>query len=248
MTENEKNARALFPETADIETASDAYAARFAGATGQWMLAVQERITLDMIGRGNRNDILDVGGGHGQLAVPLCRAGYQATVLGSSQSCGKRISEIVASGKCEFRVGNVIDMPFPERSFHTVICFRLLTHCGAWSKLIAELCRVAAERVVVDYPTSRSLNKIAPVLFSAKKRFEGNTREWTLFRHEQILSEFARNGFIQDKRRPEFFLPMVFHRMIKCRPLSAAIEAVCRAAGLTAAWGSPVILRAIRKS
>ena len=32
------------PETADVETASDGYAARFGGATGVWMLRRQEKI------------------------------------------------------------------------------------------------------------------------------------------------------------------------------------------------------------
>ena len=35
-----------FPETADVETSSDAYAARFSGPAGAWMLSVQERIVL----------------------------------------------------------------------------------------------------------------------------------------------------------------------------------------------------------
>jgi len=43
--------------------------------------------------------------------------------------------------------------------------------------------------VIVDYPCSQSLNRISPALFTAKKRLEGNTRPWTLFRHSQIADE-----------------------------------------------------------
>ena len=131
-----------FPETADIETSSDDYATRFAGATGAWMLEVQERIATALLEKHPARTVLDVGGGHGQLAVPLCRAGYAVTVLGSAERCRRRVAAVVDDGACTFTVGNVIDLPFADRSFDAVLCFRLLTHCTQWPRLVAELCRV----------------------------------------------------------------------------------------------------------
>ena len=68
-----------------------------------------------------------------------------------------RIAGVVDSGACRFQVGNVVDLPFPDRSFDAAISFRLLTHCEAWPVLIRELCRVARRTVIVDYPTSQSV-------------------------------------------------------------------------------------------
>ena len=173
-----------YPETADIETSSDGYANRFSGAVGAWMLEVQERLVTQQIEIFKPTRILDVGGGHGQLARPLCSQGYNVTVLGSTPACAHRIEELVKSGACAFTTGNVIELPFDENSFEVVLCVRLLTHCTAWPTIIKELCRVARDGVIVDYPTSQSLNAIAPMLFGAKKRIEKDTRTWTLFRHE----------------------------------------------------------------
>lgn len=237
----------VFPETADIETSSDDYAARFAGSAGAWMLEVQERITLAFLGDRPDVEVLDVGGGHGQLAVPLCRKGYPVTVLGSDASCRKRIAEVCDAGQCTFQVGNVVDLPFEDRSFEAVISFRMLTHCSRWPALVAELCRVARTTVIVDYPTSQSLNRVAPLLFGAKKSLEGNTRTWRLFRHREVLDEFSKHGFRRKRSRGQFFLPMVLHRVLKCRTLSATLEAVCRGIGLTRLWGSPVIVEMERK-
>ena len=64
-----------FPETADIETSSDGYAQRFAGAVGAWFLRVQEDATLRLLHAFPNARILDVGGGHGQLAPPLYAMG-----------------------------------------------------------------------------------------------------------------------------------------------------------------------------
>jgi len=236
-----------FPETADIETSSDDYATRFAGATGAWMLEVQERIATALLEKHPARTVLDVGGGHGQLAVPLCRAGYAVTVLGSAERCRRRVAAVVDDGACTFTVGNVIDLPFADRSFDAVLCFRMLTHCTQWPRLVAELCRVTRGPVIADYPTSQSLNCIAPALFGAKKKIERNTRTWRLFRHAEVRDAFRANGFRRQARRGQFFLPMVLHRALKSRSLSVCLERVCRGAGLTQRWGSPVIVEMVRE-
>lgn len=238
----------MFPETADIETASEDYAARFAGPSGAWMLQVQEKIVLDLLVSLKAGEVLDVGGGHGQLAFPLCREGFRVTVVASAEACRQRIAALVDSGQCRFTVGNLIELPFPDRSFDVVLCFRLATHCDHWPQLIRELCRVARRAVILDYPTSQSLNRLAPQLFRAKKMLEGNTRIFRLFRHEKISAEFRAHGFRIGRRTGQFFLPMVLHRMLKCQPLSAGAEALFSRLGLTRRWGSPVIAEMIREA
>ena len=211
------------------------------------MLAVQEGIVAEMLAGFPGVSLLDVGGGHGQLAIPLCRRGFPVTVLGSDETCRRRITGIVESGACRFVAGNVVALPFGEQSFDTVLSFRLLPHCVAWPVLIRELTRVSARAVIVDYPTSEGLNAVAPALFGAKKKLEGNTREWRMFRHAEVDAEFGKNGFVLKRRTPQFFLPMVLHRTLRCRGLSSAMEAVCRSLGLTQRWGSPVIAEYRRK-
>ena len=230
-------------ETADIESSSEGYAARFAGPVGEWMLEVQEKATVSLLPASTAISILDVGGGHGQLARPLCQRGYTVTVVGSDPVCRSRISDLVDKGLCRFVTGNMMELPFPDRSFDVVLSFRLLPHCTAWPVLVRELCRVARASVIVDYPTSEGLNAIAPALFGAKKKLEGNTRQWQMFRHADLETEFAKHDFVAGRRVPQFFLPMVLHRLLKCRRVSAGLEAACRGLGLTRRWGSPVIAR-----
>jgi 2-polyprenyl-3-methyl-5-hydroxy-6-metoxy-1,4-benzoquinol methylase len=233
-------------DPADIETASDDYARRFAGPVGAWFLDVQERAVVSMLDPG-ASPLLDVGGGHGQLAVPLCRRGFEVTVTGSAESCRRRIAEAVDGGRCRFQVANVLSLPFPDRSFHTVLCFRLVTHCEQWPALIQELCRVAAKAVIIDYPTSESLNRVSPALFSAKRKIERNTRRWRLFTHAEIEREFERGGFAPARREGQFFLPMVLHRALRCRTVSRFLEGACRSLGLVGRFGSPVIVKMTRR-
>jgi len=231
-------------ETADIETATDDYASRFSGPVGAWMLAVQERAARDLLGAPGGQTLLDVGGGHGQIAGPLARAGWRVTVHGSDTACARRIEPLITAGTVRFVVGDNLALPFPDRSFDCVVSVRLLAHCERWPALVAELCRVARRAVIVDYPTSESINRLAPALFGAKKRLEKNTRAFTLFTHRQVEETFSSSGFTPARRTGQFFLPMVLHRALRCRSCSAALEALARAAGLTRRWGSPVMLLA----
>ena len=236
-----------FPETADIETSNDDYATRFKGASGAWMLDVQARICMRLLAPEKGWRVLDVGGGHAQLTKPLLDAGCCVDVLGSAPSCRHRLEPFLKPGTCDFHVGNVIELPFPDGAFDAVVCFRLFTHCDHWKQLAKELCRVSRGPVVFDYPTSQSLNAVAPAFFGAKKKFEKITRTWTLFRHSQIREAFEAVGWSVVRRKAQFWMPMVVHRALKCAPVSAFLEGAGRCIGLTALAGSPVIARAERR-
>ena len=236
-----------FPETGDIETSTDDYASRYAHRVGEWMLQVQERETLRMLAPYPQASVLDVGGGHGQLTGALLRNGHRVTVLSSSEECKSRIRSYVDSGQVEFQVANVLDIPYPDRSFDVLISLRLLAHVERWEEFLAEMARVADRAVILDYPEVRSINYIAPYLFPIKKRLEPNTRRFQCFRERQLLDVFHKAGFRRADRFPQYFLPMMFHRLLKsqCR-FSAALESFFRLTGLTGLFGSPVILKVDR--
>ena len=230
----------------DIETASDAYAARFAGSAGAFMLDVQLHYTLDLLKPWTAPKILDVGGGHGQLAIPLVRQGRSVTVTGSAPICEQRLSRELAPGSYTFHTCNLFALPFADRSFDVVMAFRLLPHLEHWDRFIAELCRVAREAVIVDYPDLKSVNLLHERMFGLKKAVEGNTRPYRCFQQEEILAAFKAAGFGATAVRPQFFVPMAAHRMMRSRTLSRALESAARSTGLTSRWGSPVIVRAMR--
>jgi SAM-dependent methyltransferase len=234
-------------EDADIETSSEAYARRFSGAVGEWFLDVQAAATLDLLrDMGRPLRIADVGGGHGQLAGALADAGHEVTVAGSSDVCRARIQPLVDAGRVRFSAGDLLRLPFEPRSFDVALAFRLLPHVARWRELVAELCRIAARAVIVDYPSRHSVNAISGSLFAAKKRVEGDTRPFAVFADAEVDSAFAAHGFTVRARRRQFALPMALHRALRAAPLSRTLEAGARVARLTARIGSPVIARADR--
>lgn len=231
------------PEDADVETSSLGYARRFEGGVGRYFLEVQARATLDLLAPWPRATVLDVGGGHGQVTGPLVGSGYGVTLYGSPGSSDERVRAFMEDGRVRFTTGDLLKAPFPDRAFDVVISYRLLPHVHRWPELVAELSRLAARAVLVDYPTTRSVNAAADALFGLKKGVEGNTRPFTVFKDADIEAAFAASGFRVTGRRPQFLFPMAMHRGLRSAGLARALEGAARALGGTGTWGSPVILR-----
>ncbi len=236
----------MFLETADIETATADYATRFSGAAGEFFLVKQAEMTLDLLRHLPKACVLDVGGGHAQLAEPLVQNGFAVTVTGSDDSCRMRLDQRLAPGSFTYMTCDSLALPFADRSFDVVMAFRLLPHVSRWRQIIAELCRVADKCVIVDYPDRRSTNILYELLFGMKKKMEGNTRSFTLFSRPEIAASITENGFAQPLFKPEFLLPMVVHRKIGNKSFSTAVETCCRLSGLTQLFGSPIIVRSDR--
>ncbi len=234
-------------EDADVETSSEGYARRFAGPLGAFFLDAQARTVLELLRPWPGAAVLEVGGGHAQLAGPLVDAGHAVTVYGSDPACAARLRPWTDDGRVGFRAGDLLRAPWPDRSFDVVLAFRLLPHVTRWAALIAELARLARRAVVVDYPTRRSLNVASGALFGLKRGVEGNTRPFTVFRDAEVASAFAAAGFFATARRPQFLLPMALYRALGSAPLARALEGGARVLGLTAVLGSPVISRLERR-
>lgn len=233
-------------EAPDIETSTDDYARRFNGPVGTWMLDVQWNAVHGLLEDCPGTSVLELGGGHAQLTGALLDRDYRVTVMGSDPSCAQRIKPFLGHQCCTFHTGNLLNLPYEDKSFDTVIALRLMAHIENWPRLLSEATRVARHAVIVDYPSLVSVNRVEKLMFGVKKAIEGNTRWYRCFTTKMIAKESLPHGFAPDGRQRQFFLPMVIHRTLKQPKLSGAMEAACRAVGLTRALGSPVILKLSR--
>lgn len=232
-------------ETPDVASSTDEYAARFDGAVGRYLLEVQNtsvmRLAQPWLGR----NVLDVGGGHAQLCGPMLGADCRVTVLGTSESCFERPRRFFG-GRVKCVEGDLLEPPFPDQSFDLVVAIRMLAHIEDCSRFVAGLCRVARCAVIVDYPDIRSVNAIAPLLYGWKKKIEGNTRTYRMYRRRELTELFAAQRFDKPMAIGQFFWPMVLHRKLGLPAGSKSLEALPRALGLTRLFGSPNLLRTVR--
>lgn len=234
-------------EPPDVHSSSAGYAKRFAGEIGLWFLALQADLFVRFAGEGGGRSLLDVGGGHAQIVGPACQAGFAVTVLGSAECCSELLQPLLQNGSCEFKVGDMLNLPFADREFELVTCFRQLSHLQDWQRLVAELCRVARHAVIIDYPPLRSANILARPLFLLKKMVEGNARKFKVFSDQEICAAFENSGFRLVNRSGQLVLPMVVHRWLRMPKLSALVEAGLVKVGLLDLFGSPVVVKMVRQ-
>ena len=109
------------------------------------------------------------------------------------------------------------------------------------------MCRTAEHAVIVDYPVWFSFNFLSPILFSIKRKLEGNTRTYTLFSSHEVRREFRKHGFRLSSLKKQFFFPMGLHRTLKNPILSRRLEAAARMLGLTRLFGSPIVAKFVRE-
>lgn len=192
------------------------------------------------------SSVLDVGGGHGQLIPLLVRQGYKVTIAGSSNECYQRLHNDPDRAGITLVTGDLLDLPFTDRSFDLVISVRLISHIEDWPQLIREFCRIARTSVIIDYPRPVGFNALTPLLFRIKRQVEKNTRTYTNFKEQTLACVFEPESFRIAGIAPQFFLPMVAHRALGAPAWLRGIERLCAGLRLTRMFGSPAVLRADR--
>ena len=228
----------------DIASSTDDYATRFSGRIGEWFLLVQQHATLRFLKSyaGESIEVADIGGGHAQNVAGVLDAGHRLWVSGSDKSCAHRLQPYLKSeGTVSFQECPLTEIPVEDLRFKIVLSYRMLSHLNHWPDFVAELCRISADRVVIDYPTYRSVNLLNSLLFSFKKGVERNTRSFLIFHEKEVIAAFEKYGFVLEGRVGQYVFPMAFHRMHKNVPLARFLEGCCRVFGLSWLFGSPVI-------
>jgi SAM-dependent methyltransferase len=243
-TETEKVAD-IGSSQADLDASTDRYANRFRGKSGVWLLSCQTAGLRKLIGQDRGGSVLDVGGGHGQVAAPLLADGHAVTAHASSDPAlgqARRLDH----PNLTLSIGSLTSLPFPDQSFAIVTSFRIMAHIGDWRCYLTELARVSSRAVIVDFPIPTGVNALEPLLFGLKKRIEGDTRRFTMIRKVGVRNTLEAAGFSPTAEIGQFVLPIVIHRKIGMPRLSSTLERACAGIGLASAFGTPVIMRADR--
>lgn len=231
----------------DVHSSSEAYANRFRGPLGEYLLDVQARGFERLIQPWRGGTVLDVGGGHAQLAPMLLSQDMTLTIQGSSAACRERPDRVIGRESYDFLEASLLNLPVADRSFDVVVCARIIAHVPEPSRFLAELCRVARHAVIVDYPDRSGFNRFSRMLFGCKSWVEQRTtRPFAYFDRREIEAWLGQAGFAPDAHVGQFFWPVALHRLIGRAGTTRLLEQLAWRLGLTRRLGSPVILRALR--
>ena len=221
--------------------------ARFSGPIGELLAATQADVLRDYAAADGAT-VLDVGTGTGRAALVLAEAGARVTAVDASAEM-LRVAEARATARgaaIAFGLGDAHHLAFAAGAFDTVVSLRVLMHTPDWRQCVAEACRVARTRVIVDYPAASSLAAIQAAGRHLAHRLGARTEPYRVFTDRQIRDEFLRHGFRVTRKHRQFVLPIAVHKRLNSVAVTAGVERALAAVGLLKLAGSPVTILAER--
>lgn len=245
MTERDHYSYSVYADPAIAQSFEER---RFGGPIGELVASSQARVLADMIGRAEDRSVLDVGTGAGRAALQLARAGARVTAVDASEEmlAVARAKAAHEGLTVRFARGDVHALQCADRAFDVVVCLRVLMHTPDWRRSLAELCRVADQVVIFDYPSAAS----AALLQSLARRLlhaaGGRTEAYRVFMQGEIARALAASGFRVRSIHRQFVLPIQLHKAIGSRRFTESSERLLARVGLLRGFGSPVTVCAER--
>ena len=233
---------------ADPSTAKNFDQRRFGGPIGQMVAASQADAIARFASPIRDRTILDVGTGTGRAAILMARAGGRVTGVDPSEEmlAIARTQAAEASLSIRFEPGDAHRLQFPDRAFDVVICLRVLMHAADWEGCLAELCRVSARSVIIDYPSARSAALLQSIGRRLVHRFGVRTEPYRVLRDATVARALQKAGFRIRSEHRQFVLPIAVHKAIGSPSFSNRTRALSERLGLLRAFGSPVTVVAER--
>ena len=221
---------------------------RFSGPIGRLIATSQEEVIARFLAPLSGRTILDVGTGTGRAAIALARRGALVTGVDASAEMLTVARRTAAAAKVPvtFAREDAHRLSFAAGSFDAVICLRVLMHTPDWRQSLAELCRVARQRVVFDYPALASAALLQSIARRVAHRAGARVEAYRVFSDASVRAALRGSGFrIVDMHR-QFVLPIALHKRLNSESTTLRLESALQRVGLNGLLGSPVTLVAER--
>lgn len=117
----------------------------------QLLLRRFHRTAAEFFAQTGARSVLDAGCGEGFAMRELLNHNA-ATVIGLDGSIGALQIAALLNPQRSFTVGDLLELPFPSRSFDLVMCMEVLEHLDDPRGGLNELCRVSREWLLLTVP------------------------------------------------------------------------------------------------
>jgi SAM-dependent methyltransferase len=229
---------------ADAGVADRFDALRFGGPIGRYLLDTQQSLLASALEPVRGKLVLDVGTGTGRAALGLTDAGARVVGLDYSAEMLRVARSRASVGQVRIHFGRADAhmLPVADRAVDAAVCLRVLMHAIDWRRCVAELCRVARWRVVVDFPARASLAAIESAARRVRRGLGGSVESYRVIGVGEMRAAFAARGFRDVSLHKQFVLPIALHKSLGRLAVTQSVESGLAAVGLRSLVGSPVTM------
>jgi len=229
-------------------------AMRFSGPIGRLIAETQEQQIAKFLAPLEGRRILDVGTGTGRAAIALAKRGAIVTGVDASaemlEVARRRAVEVLGRRSLgegvTFVRGDAHRLEFPDRAFDAVVCLRVLMHTPDWRASLGELCRVASQRVVFDYPSLYSGAALQALVRRVTHTMNPAVEAYRVFSPGAVSRALGDAGFRVTGEHRQFVLPIAVHKRVNSEEWTRRVEGWMERTGLMGLLGSPVTVVAER--
>jgi ubiquinone/menaquinone biosynthesis C-methylase UbiE len=143
------------------------------------------------------HSVLDIPCGGGRIFIRLAKQGYTVSAADLSDPMLEYARENAkkAGLDCPVEKKDIEQLDYPEKSFDTLICFRLFQHFPTEAirqRAVSEMCRVARQYVVMSYFSPYSWTQARLIL---RERLGGKKMLKFPTSLKEVEGYFATNGY-----------------------------------------------------
>jgi SAM-dependent methyltransferase len=160
-------------------------------------------VDFDRLRVGRRTRFIDVGAGAGRHSFEALRRGATVTAYDMDEVELKGVDEMFGAlelegevppgGRAEIKVGDILDMPYPDGSFDVVLASEILEHVPEADRAISELVRILAPGGILAVTVPRWLpERICWALSDEYHANEGG--HIRIFKADQLQATIEANG------------------------------------------------------
>ena len=223
-------------------------AMRFSGPIGRLIAETQEQQIAAFLAPVAGRTVLDVGTGTGRAAIALAKRGAVVTGVDASaemlEVAARRARD--AGATVTFVRGDAHGLDFSDRAFDSVVCLRVLMHTPDWRASLRELCRVASNRVVFDYPSLYSAAALQALVRRVTHTMNPAVEAYRVLSAGAVSRVLSDAGFRVAGEHRQFVLPIALHKRVNSEAWTRRVEGAMERTGLMRVFGSPVTVVAER--
>ena len=163
------------------------------GAIARWHLRSFNEAIYRLIAKSEPKTVLDAGCGEG-FVLDYIASSNPDLKLDGIDMCSNAIAYAKKhfGHAANFSVGSILNLPYEDNSFDTVVCSEVLEHIEDWSSAINELKRVSRRYVVITVPHEplfKFLNDIGRAIRFCQDPGHVNFWRWQQFK-EMVRARF----------------------------------------------------------
>jgi SAM-dependent methyltransferase len=178
------------------EAGAEAYASKYEGSLlRRWSSRRERRLVARLVREaGAHGEVLDVPCAAGRMVPTLVSLGARVTAVDASPAmvevARRALRPRTEAGTASVLSGDARRLPFADRSFDVVVCWRLLHHLVERSErlaVLAEVARVSRGAVVASFADPTTLR-------ARLQRLRGRRRRCAFLAPEELAAEASEAG------------------------------------------------------